>query len=283
MTLKRASFLAICFSATLLAETSVPSGSGSGFFITPNGFFLTNYHVVKGAEKIQIRVGDKMLEARLIKFDRINDIAILKVDGEFASLPIGQADKVSLGDDVFTIGFPAPQLQGFAPKLTKGNISAASGLQDDPRFFQISIPIQPGNSGGPLVDEQGNAVGIVCSTLSPAIAISEGFIPQNVNFAMKTSYAVPLIGMIPDIRDKLLAPATSTTKTLSQVVAEAEKAVGLVVVYSQGVKEQHQSTVTARAGGEVADGGSAAPDTSEITRKMKRLEHRLVAAFSAQN
>ena len=230
----------LCLSATLLAEMAMPNGSGSGFFITSDGFFLTNYHVVKGAERIQIRVGDTSSEAKLVKSDPANDIAVLKADGQFVSLPIGPASGVSIGDDVFTVGFPAPLIEGFAPKLTKGNVNAASGLQDDPRFFQISIPVQPGNSGGPLVDERGNVVGIVTSTLSPTVALSAGFIPQNVNFAVKTAYALPLIEGIPELSAKLPHPITESSKTPSQMREETQKAVGLVLVFTS-VKTERQT------------------------------------------
>jgi S1-C subfamily serine protease len=99
-------------------------------FITPDGCFLTNYHVIEGSNKIQVQVGDKLYNAKIIKTDPANDIAILKTEGQFVPLSIGAANQSHIGDDVFTIGFPAPLIQGFAPKLTKGSINAASGLQD---------------------------------------------------------------------------------------------------------------------------------------------------------
>ena len=212
-----AALLGIVLCPALGEETTKPSGSGSGFFITPDGCFLTNYHVIEGSNKIQVQVGDKLYNAKIIKTDPANDIAILKTEGQFVPLSIGAANQSHIGDDVFTIGFPAPLIQGFAPKLTKGSINAASGLQDDPRFFQISIPVQPGNSGGPLVDERGNVVGIVTSTLPPAIALSEGFIPQNVNYAIKATYPMALIDSVPDIRHKLVSPIAITKRTAVQL------------------------------------------------------------------
>jgi len=213
------------------------AGTGTGFFITPDGYFLTNYHVVAGAERIRIQSGEAVIDAKVVQRDPANDIAILKIEGHFVCLTIGLSNKVKIGDDVFTIGFPAPDLQGVAPKLTKGNISATSGLKDDPRFFQISIPVQPGNSGGPLIDERGNAVGIVASTLSPSIAISSGFIPQNVNYAVKTTYAIPLIEAIPGVKEKLPTIDISTLRSGSEIREAAAKAVGLVIVYGPSKKE----------------------------------------------
>ena len=113
-------------------ETLKPLSSGSGFFITTDGFFLTSHHVIKGSTRIEIRTGDVIYDARLVKADPTNDIAILRVDGRFVALPIGLTDKLTIGDDVFTVGYPAPLIEGFAPKLTKGSINAESGIRDDP-------------------------------------------------------------------------------------------------------------------------------------------------------
>jgi S1-C subfamily serine protease len=244
---RRPSKLALAFllgfwpwSAIAVAAEKV-SGTGTGFFITPDGYFLTNYHVIEGSEKVGIRNGESITDAKLIRRDEANDIAILKAEGHFVCLTIGLSNRVKIGDDVFTIGFPAPDLQGVAPKLTKGNISATSGLKDDPRFFQISIPVQPGNSGGPLIDERGNAVGIVASTLSPAIALSKGFIPQNVNFAVKTTYAMPLIETIRGLKEQLPAINASTLRSVSEIREAAANAVGLVIVYG-GSKKQTQKS-----------------------------------------
>jgi serine protease Do len=88
----------------------------------------------------------------------------LKADGRFAPLSIAASHTVA------TIGFPDPTLQGFAPKLAKGEIAALSGIQDDPRYFQVSVPVQPGNSGGALVDERGNVIGIVSAKLDESAA-----------------------------------------------------------------------------------------------------------------
>jgi TPR repeat protein len=137
-----------------------PAVSGTAFFISSDGYLLTNYHVVKNYRKIVVHVEGNDMPARVVKSDIGNDLSILKVEGNFDAIPLGNVRDVSLGDSVMTIGFPNIEIQGTAPKLTKGEISALSGLQDDPRFFQISVPVQPGNSGGPLVDEHGNVIAV---------------------------------------------------------------------------------------------------------------------------
>ena len=84
-----------------------------------------------------------------------------KRTGNFLHCPFHPAGRRNLGGTVATVGFPDIGLQGFAPKLAKGEIASLSGAGDDPRYFQISAPVQPGNSGGALVDERGNVIGIV--------------------------------------------------------------------------------------------------------------------------
>lgn len=104
------------------------------------------------------------------------------------------SDTVGLGTEVFTIGFPQPELMGVEPKLSTGVISATSGIQDDTRTYQISVPVQAGNSGGPLIDNEGRVVGIVASKLNAAKVFEwTGDLPQNVNYAVKSTYLARLM------------------------------------------------------------------------------------------
>ena len=150
-----------------------PTASGSGFFITDDGYLISNYHVVKDATKVRLLTSAGLIDAKVVQVDAANDLALLKADGRFAPLPIAASRTVNLGGTVATIGFPDIGMQGFSPKLAKGEIASLSGVQDDPRYFQISVPVQPGNSGGALVDERGNVVGIVSAKLSARAALAE--------------------------------------------------------------------------------------------------------------
>ena len=108
-------------------------------------------------------------------------------------LPLAAPRSGRVGDHVFTIGFPAPDLLGPAPKYTDGAISALSGLQGEAVLMQTTVPKQPGNSGGPIVNEQGQVVGIVVSTAAIETFVARtGTLPQNVNWAVKAEYALPL-------------------------------------------------------------------------------------------
>ncbi|HXR03209.1 MAG TPA: trypsin-like peptidase domain-containing protein, partial [Verrucomicrobiae bacterium] len=162
---------------------SNPEASGTGFFITDDGFLVTNAHVVKDAAQVRLVTSTGLVVAKVVRVDVANDLALLKAEGRFAPLPIAASRSVQLGSTVATVGFPDPGLQGFSPKLAKGEIAALAGAGDDARYFQISVPVQPGNSGGALVDEHGNVVGIVSAKLNAAAALaSTGVLPENVNY-----------------------------------------------------------------------------------------------------
>lgn len=202
--------------------------SGSGFFVTEDGFFITNAHVVRDATHLVLRTAAGNFPADLVATDKANDIALLKAEGTFKPLPIAASRDTRLGDTVFTIGFPNPQMQGTAPKLTDGKISSLVGLEDDPRFFQVSVAIQPGNSGGALVNERGNVVGIITSRMTESVAFQKtGALPQNVNFAVKSAYALALLESQPAMAAKLKRPQASKRK-FSDAVKSAEDAAALV-------------------------------------------------------
>jgi S1-C subfamily serine protease len=213
--------------------------SGSGFFVTQAGLFVTNHHVVAGAALVGVRVGEKILPATVVRIDSSNDLAILQVmelDGEgkeirgkFNALPVASAAGLRLGASVVTVGFPNPDMQGLEPKLTKGEVSSLAGIQDDPRHLQISVPIQPGNSGGPLVDVRGNVVGVVVSRLADDVTFkATGSLPQNVNYAVKSFYLIALLESVSGASDALL-PAATTTRTTEQLGLGLTRAIGLVI------------------------------------------------------
>ena len=128
---------------------------------------------------------------------------------------------VKLGGTVAPMGFPNIGLQGFALKLAKGEIASLSGAGDDARYFQISVPVQPGNSGGALVDERGNVVGVVSAKLSAREALAaSGSLPENVNYAVKSSYLLSFLESVPEVSAKLKEPNLKEKK-FEKVVKEA--------------------------------------------------------------
>ncbi len=190
--------------------------SGTGFFITDDGYVVTCNHVVEGGRRFAVRTSGGTFTAQVVATDKTNDVAILKVSGAFSSLALN-TNAVALGQPAFTIGFPNIDIQGLSPKYTDGKVSSLSGIQDDTGAIQISVPVQPGNSGGPLTDANGNVIGIVVARLNDYSALkTTRAIPQNVNYAVKT---VPLVALIKK------AGLASKVKYSSAVSADAVKAV----------------------------------------------------------
>ncbi|NTV13000.1 MAG: trypsin-like serine protease [Desulfobulbaceae bacterium] len=221
-------------SVTAAAPISpVFSGSGSGFVITPNGHILTCAHVVKDARAIKVKLGQHIMEAEAVRIDSISDLALLKVSTvqPLPALAFAQARSATLGQDVFTVGFPNPDLQGVTAKLTKGSVSSLAGPLDDSRFYQISVQVQPGNSGGPLLDNNGNVVGVVSAQIKDGLALkSSGSLPQNINYAVKSAYALSMVDSLPEVASKLPTPGSSS-RAFAAAATTAESSVVLVLVY----------------------------------------------------
>jgi S1-C subfamily serine protease len=206
--------------------------SGTGFFITRDGYLITNDHVVRGAAELKVIFGKTTLSAALIKNDPANDLALLKVEGTFEPLALAPSRGVKLGDPVLTIGFPRPGTQGLEPKLSKGDISGTSGLHDNPNQFQISNPIQPGNSGGALVNASGDVVGVIVSTLNPLKTLSDSAtLPQNVNFAVKSTYVTALLESVGAFDESTLINPNGKERLPRDVIDQAVAATVQVVSF----------------------------------------------------
>ncbi len=176
--------------------------SGTGFFVAPN-LLVTNSHVVRDCRKpIQVQYPERASHAATIYAqDNSNDLAILHTD--MKSLAVASFRfQPRLGEAVATYGFPYFGLLSSSGNFTLGNVTALSGMRDDTRFVQMSTPIQPGNSGGPLLDMSGSVLGIVVSQLSAITMMQIGnSIPQNVNFAIQSPIVINFLsakGVSPD-------------------------------------------------------------------------------------
>jgi S1-C subfamily serine protease len=169
--------------------------SGTGFFIASDGHLITAAHVVEGSENIRVLYGGLSHDASVVKISRVTDLALLKIDAQVPDyLSLGTADQCNLGDKVFTVGFPIAQLINKAPVYSEGVISALSGLGGESSMMQVSTPIQPGNSGGPMVDSGGRVIGVVTSSAAVVgFFKTTGTLPQNVNWVVKIDYVLPML------------------------------------------------------------------------------------------
>jgi S1-C subfamily serine protease len=166
--------------------------SGTGMVVAADGLVLTNHHVIDGCHEIKVRRNnDKLASAILLYMDQANDLALLKINTRVAERDIAvirTSPPVRNGEDIAVYGFPLTSLLSSSGNVTRGNISALMGLGDDVNFYQLTAPIQPGNSGGPLLDQSANVIGVVNSKLDELLlAKATGSLPQSVNFAIKAN------------------------------------------------------------------------------------------------
>jgi serine protease Do len=159
---------------------------GTGFRVSGEGDYLTNAHVVEGCKVI--KVGD--LAATVAATDESFDLALLHVDGEAGANPAHFAEKPArLNSDITVVGYPLPDLLG-GLNVTRGSVTSLKGMGGDAVRMQISAPVQPGNSGGPVLNGDGLVVGVVVSKLdAKLVSDAMGDIPQNVNFAIRAEIA----------------------------------------------------------------------------------------------
>ncbi|WP_299756892.1 S1C family serine protease [uncultured Pontibacter sp.] len=172
--------------------------SGTGFAISSDGYVVTSSHVVEGADSIMIenKAGSKYKVTEVYR-DEIHDLSILKVTEDtfegFGKLPYTFKDTESeLGEKVFTLGYPREDIV-----FGEGSLSSSSGFEGDTTAYQISIPLNPGNSGGPLLDDRGNLIGVISGKQAgqegAAFAIKSAYLMQLINELAITGQVQPLI------------------------------------------------------------------------------------------
>jgi S1-C subfamily serine protease len=202
-----------------------PSGTGSGFAISANGYIATCYHVIANAKEIRIKGVngnfETSLKAKIVVADEKNDLAILKIDDtRFSQIPYSfRTESSDVGEDIFVLGYPQTQHLGEELKLTTGVISSRSGYRGDMTTYQISAQVLPGNSGCPLFNNNGDIIGVV----------SAKYIEPNVSYAVKLSYLKTLIG---NSEIKLAQPVSNTItgKSLAEKVKSVRNFVYIIEV-----------------------------------------------------
>ncbi len=210
-------------------ETNRVKGNGSGFFVGGN-IVATNYHVVKEASRLTIVVnssnGSHKYSTKVLCVDRVNDLALLTIDeADFSpllSLPYTISSKlIDVGTYIFTMGYPMEHIMGTEIKITDGIISSKTGYQNDVVTYQISAPIQPGSSGGPMFDSQGILVGVTSAGIPVA---------NNVGYAIKSGYLLNLIESAP-ISIVNIGSNTLNGKSLPEKIKALAPYVVTILVY----------------------------------------------------
>ncbi|MDH4327630.1 MAG: serine protease [Nitrospira sp.] len=150
-----------------------PQSSGTGFVVSRQGHILTNHHVVEGCVSIRTTVEGIQKEVVVIGTDTRNDLAVLKLSDSMPSFARFRGGRnIRPADSVVLVGFPLRGLLASEANVTTGTVSALAGLGNDTRFLQMTAPVQPGNSGGPVLDQSGHIVGVVVSKLD-ALAVAK--------------------------------------------------------------------------------------------------------------
>jgi TPR repeat protein len=202
-----------------------PGIEGTGFFVGERGLIVSNAHVVSGCASVKIRHAGAEHSADVQARDEANDLAVLRanIDGAHgASLRQGAA--IRLGDEVVVVGFPLGGVLSSEGGLTTGVVSALAGPGDDSRLFQMTAPVQPGNSGGPVLDRSGNLVGIATAKLDAGImAAATGDIPDNVAFAIRAELLQTFLN------SRGIEFDTSTSRRMMDVADIAEQAKAFTV------------------------------------------------------
>ncbi len=254
-------------------ETTI---SGTGFFVAPN-IVLTNDHVVRGCKKaIQVKYPEHAsYTAAISGQDNANDLVLLHTEMSnisIASFRFGPR----LGEPVATFGFPYFGVLSSSGNFTLGNITSLTGIKDDTRFLQVSTPIQPGNSGGPLLDMSGSVVGVVVSQLNAVgMMKAASSVPQNVNFAIQAPIVVNFLsvkGVTPKV-----APRTDGTPALAPADVADKAKQFTVQIYCQGVPEKVSETAAIP---DLAAYSSAGPVRLERTGEL--LDVRVPAPRAAR-
>ena len=175
-------------SETKESENIIPASSGTGFFISKEGHIITNNHVINACNATKVNYQGKVVVAKILARDRINDLALLQADIKPKDIFNISTDDADLLEEIYVAGYPFGKTISASVKVTRGVVSALSGLGDNYSNIQIDAALQPGNSGGPIIDNKGNVVGIAVSKLDYEKVIEAfGTIPENTNFGIKSS------------------------------------------------------------------------------------------------
>lgn len=223
--------------ALIPAATTAPTetgakASGSGFFVTSDGYLITSYHVVDGGAAIIVKTDNGLVIARIVAKDPENDLALLKVDGQFTAISFAVESTAKPGQTVFAVGYPMLGSQESPAKVNRGVIGSATGFREDVRRYRIDAGVQPGNAGGPLVDENGSVVGVVVARSNATVVVQQtGTSPQNVDYAVKKSYVLMLISSNSDASMKVNTVGVGTHELSEDAIGRVRKATVPVLVY----------------------------------------------------
>ena len=199
----------------------------TAFAVSDDGHLITCAHGLSEGSVITIVENNNQIPAQVLRLDRPNDVALLKADVRTPYIRLKPSAGVALGDRITVLGFPNPTIQGSSPKLTRGHVNSVMGMTDDVRHFQVDAPIQPGSSGSPVLADDGSVVGMIASRLNDMVVLgATGSMPQNVNYAVKSDYFIPLLSSVDGLLDRI-------DKGQRGATTNPERAIVLLLVVDQ--------------------------------------------------
>ncbi len=222
-------------------EPASAESLGSGFFVSPAGHVLTNYHVVRGCTTTDVFDADMAKQTgRVVAVDERNDLALVETHATAKAVAQFSGNGAKVGESSWVFGFPLVGLLASSGNFTGGIVSALAGLDNDSRILQISAPVQPGNSGGPLLDQSGDVIGIVVAKLNAlGLAKITHDVPQNVNFAIKAAIAMDFLEA-----NNVAPKVSSNAKPLDQVaIAERAKSISVRIVCASSKQPVERTAV----------------------------------------
>jgi hypothetical protein len=174
--------------APIQSDEIISASSGSGFAVSADGYVITNNHVIEGCQEVVVHTKSKDVTMRVITYDPQNDLALLKGDFRPSRVFALSRSRPELLQDIYVAGYPFGKAISTSVKVTKGIISSLTGIGNNSSNIQIDAALQSGNSGGPIIDELGNVVGVAVSKLDAKYMFDNfGSIPENTNFGIKSN------------------------------------------------------------------------------------------------
>jgi serine protease Do len=219
-------------------DSSRVVSTGTGF-MCHDDLIVTNYHFIHGGSfwEVVFPSTQQSYKLEVVVADKANDLAVLRLtpkeDGKKPAgrpLRVVDSQQARIGEEVYTIGFPLGDLLGSGHKAATGVLSATVGLEDDPRMFQLTVPAQPGNSGGPVLNASGQVIGVLASTLSVEYLYrKQQHLPQNVNFAIRSDYLLFLLRQVPKSSD--MVPLDLSSFSRADQIARLQDSVGQIKTF----------------------------------------------------
>ena len=170
------------------------AASGSGFAVTSDGYVITNYHVIKGCTDVYIHDKGNSILSTIVTFDPNNDIALLKGNFKPKNFYPLSRESTKLLTEVYVAGHPFGRDISTSVKVTRGIVSSLTGVANNFSNLQIDASLQPGNSGGPIMNDKGNVIGVAVAKLDLDIIVEDyGVVPENVNFGVKANVVINIM------------------------------------------------------------------------------------------